>query len=140
MEATDETIRSFESLLDHNKRTKIIWDHAGWSNTGKPTPQLIRELMERHPNLYSSIKIRPPDTPAIMAVSVLDSDFKIKKEWMALFKDYPDRFMIGSDIKLGVRADDIKFIQYHKKVLSQLPPEILKKIERENAEKIFKID
>lgn len=137
MEATDETIRSFERLLDHNKSTKIIWDHAGWSNTGKATPQLMRQLMEKHPNLYSSIKIRAPDTPGIMAVSIFDNEFKIKYEWMALFKDYPDRFMIGSDIKLGIRADDVNQIKNHRSVLKQLPPEILKKIERENAEEIF---
>lgn len=70
-----------------------------WSNTGKATPQLMRQLMEKHPNLYSSIKIRIADTPEMMAVSIFDSDGKVKHEWMALFNDYPDRFMIGSDIK-----------------------------------------
>ncbi|MCZ7404221.1 MAG: amidohydrolase family protein [Candidatus Methanoperedens sp.] len=138
MEATDDTIRGFESLLDHNKSTKIIWDHAGWSNTGKATPQLIRQLMEKHPNLYTSIKIIKEKVSS--AAYIFDNDGTITPEWMALFKDYPDRFMIGSDIKLGVREGEISYVKDQRKVLSQLPPEILKKIERENAEKIFRMN
>lgn len=138
MEATDDTIRGFERLLDHNKSTKIIWDHAGWSNTGKATPQLMRQLMEKHPNLYTSIKIRKEKVGS--TVYIFDNDGTIKPEWMALFKEYPDRFMIGSDIKLGIREGEISYVKDHRKVLSQLPSEILKKIERENAEKIFKMN
>lgn len=138
MEATPETIKGLESLLAHNKNTIIIWDHAGWANTDMPTPQLISQLMKKYPNLYSSIKMRnDKSTPS--SVSIFNSDKQITPEWMSLFKEYPDRFMIGSDIKAGVRADEFTYVKDHLKVLSQLPSEILKKIERENAEKVFQI-
>ncbi|KAF0227306.1 MAG: hypothetical protein FD133_1278 [Erysipelotrichaceae bacterium] len=139
MEATTETVKGLESLLAHNKNTIIIWDHAGWGNTDMATPQLISQLMEKYPNLYSSIKIRKDKTTP-SNVSIFNSDKQITPEWISLFKKYPDRFMIGSDIKAGIREDEFTFVKDHLKLLSQLPPDILKKIERENAEKIFQIN
>jgi len=138
MEATAETIKGLESLLAHNKNTIIIWDHAGWANTDMPTPQLIGQLMEKYPNLYSSIKMRK-DNSTPSSVNIFNSDKKITPEWIALFKKFPDQFMIGSDIKAGVRADEFTYVKDHLKLLSQLPSEILKKIERENSKKIFQI-
>lgn len=139
MEATSETVKGLENLLAHNRNTVIIWDHAGWGNTDMATPQLIDQLMEKYPNLYSSIKIRnDKSTPVV--ISIFDSDKKIKSEWLSLIKKYPDRFMIGSDIKAGIRADEFTFVKDHLKLLSQLPVSILIMIERENAEEIFNIE
>lgn len=138
MEATDETIRSFEILLDYNKNTKIIWDHAGWSSTGMSTPAIVGQLMNKHSNLYLSIKMRN-DKSASSEVNILNADKTITPEWMTLFKEYPDRFMIGSDIKAGIRADEFSYVKDHLIVLGQLPSEILKQIERENAIEIFGI-
>jgi predicted DNA-binding antitoxin AbrB/MazE fold protein/predicted urease superfamily metal-dependent hydrolase len=138
MEATDETVSGLESLLDHNKNTKIIWDHASWSSTDQATPQLISQLMGKHPNLYSSIKIREENSSS--AVYIFDDNGEITSEWMALLKKYPDRFMIGSDIKPGRKANEFSIIKTHRDFLEQLPPEILKPIERDNAKEIFKID
>ncbi len=139
MEATPETLRGLEALLAHNKKTIIIWDHAGWANTDMPTPQLIGELMEKYPNLYASIKMRKDKTtPA--SVSIFNSAKQITPEWLSLFKAFPDRLMIGSDIKAGIREDEFSFVKDHVKLLSQLPSDILKKIERENAIRIFKIE
>lgn len=140
MEATDETVAGLEKLLDHNKSAKLIWEHAGRSNTGKTTPLLMRRLMKEHPNLYSAVKIRKAKTAERIAVRILDDEDKITPEWMALFRDFPDRFMIGSDIKPGEKEDDFSHIKYQRTFLSRLPPEIAKKIERENAKKIYKIN
>jgi len=80
------------------------------------------------------------DKSASSEVNILNTAKTITPEWMALFKEYPDRFMIGSDIKAGIRADEFSYVKDHLKVLDQLPSEILKKIERDNAIAIFKID
>ncbi|MCX6744595.1 MAG: amidohydrolase family protein [Candidatus Parcubacteria bacterium] len=138
MEATDETVKGLESLLDHNKNTKIIWDHASWSNTDQATPALISQLMTKHPNLYSSIKIRSENSTS--AVYIYDNKGQITSEWLTLLKKYSDRFMIGSDIKPGRNADEFLIIKTHRNFLEQLPSEILKPIERDNAIKLFKIN
>jgi len=145
MEATAETIKGLESLLDHNVNTKIIWDHTGWSHTvnktayysDMATAKLMGQLMEKHPNLYSSIKIRKENQNSL--IYIFNSNSEITPEWMAVLVKYSDRFMMGSDIKPGIDADQFPIIKDHRKFLSQLPSDILKKIERENAEKIFQI-
>lgn len=133
-EAADKGIAGLEKLLNHNIKTRVIWSHTAWSRTVKfASAELMRQLIEKHPNLYSSIKLRKSGT------GFLDEDGRIKSEWLALFKDYPERFMIGSDIKPGQREDEFRYIKEHRQFLEQLPPKILKKIERENAKEIFKI-
>jgi Tat protein secretion system quality control protein TatD with DNase activity len=139
MEATDETIAGLAKLLDYNENTTIIWDHAGWSNTGKATPEVLGKLMKDHPNLYSSIKLRKPETEEMAAVSILDQNGTIKKDWLKLFTDYPDRFMIGTDIKFGFGDDsnNTQLIEMHRDFLGQLPQEIAKKIGTENGGAVF---
>lgn len=132
----DNGITGLEKLLDHNKKTKIIWSHTAWSRTNykSASVELMRQLLEKHPNLYSSIKIQT-DT------AFMDENNKIKSEWLTLFKDYSERFMVGSDIKPGVgKSDEFNLIIRHRDFLEQLPPEILKPIERDNAKKLFKIN
>lgn len=135
VEGEDSGIAGLEKLLDHNKKTKIIWSHTAWSRTDSEssTVELIRGLMEKHPNLYSTIKIQTE-------TAFLDDANKIKSDWLALFRDYPDRFMIGSDIKPGERPNEFKFVKAHIKFLEQLPSDILKQFERENAKKVFQIE
>jgi predicted TIM-barrel fold metal-dependent hydrolase len=86
-------IQDFEELLRHNRKAKIIWAHAGADFTGYRTPELCRRLLKAHSNLYMEIKYDPV-TPGRNPVVV---DGKIKPEWLKLFQDFPDRFVIGSD-------------------------------------------
>jgi len=131
--------------LNHNINTKIIWNHAGWSDlatknslySDMATPQLFEKLMEKHPNLYSSIKIRKEIITS--PISIFNRNSEIPSDWIEVLNKYPDRFMIGSDIKLGMIEDQFKMINDTRRFLDQLLSVILKGIERENAENIFKI-
>ncbi|MEK6959182.1 MAG: aryl-sulfate sulfotransferase [archaeon] len=134
IESGENGIAGLEKLLDHNTNAKIIWSHLAWSRTNftSAAAEQMRTLLEKHPNLYSSIKIQSD-------VAFLDSSDNIEPEWMQLFKDYPDRFMIGSDIKPAQRSQDWMFVANHRDFLAQLPSNILKPIERENAIRLYKI-
>ena len=139
MEATNDSIKGFEELLDHNQSAKIIWDHAGWSNTGMATPQVLGKMMHDHPNLYASIKVRKPKTGEMAAASIMYENGTIKEGWLKLFTDYPDRFMIGSDVKLGFGDDNnaSEIFEAHQRLLEQLPEDIVKKIGTENSQEVF---
>src|SRR5690242_20754393 len=89
---------AFEKLLDHNIKAKIIWAHAGTDFTGYRTPELCRELLQRHPNLYMEIKIEPTATDSPLERG---SSGPIKPDWLKLFKDFPDRFIVGTDQRYG---------------------------------------
>jgi hypothetical protein len=137
MEKPEDMLPGFERLLDHNRNTTIIWSHTGWNVKEYSTPEIWRQLLEKHPNLYGSIKCRP-FVPSDSVPLVLE-DKTINKKWLELFKDFPDRFMIGSDIKPGDRPNEFDFIAPHLQILKSLPREVQNKIARGNAMRIYRI-
>jgi hypothetical protein len=56
-ESLQENISGLERLLAHNGNAHIVWAHAGWDLTGERTVPLMRSLLEKHPNLYMSVKL-----------------------------------------------------------------------------------
>jgi predicted TIM-barrel fold metal-dependent hydrolase len=129
-----ENIAPFERLLSHNPRARFIWAHAGSDNTGYRTPELSRRLLQAHPNLYMEIKFDPgfpgKNPPMI--------DGKLRPEWLKLFSDFPDRFIIGSDQHFDPPATaPLARAQANALLLDQLPMELRKKIAMENAVRIY---
>ena len=98
-------IAAFERLLAHNPRAKIVWAHLGWDTTGYRTPELTRRLLEAHPNLFMEIKLDPLDTELKNSPLSNGASGTIKPEWLKLFTDFQDRFVIGSD-RITRRAQD----------------------------------
>ena len=143
MEATDDNLPALERLLQHNRKTRIVWAHTGWSELGQGTADVWQRLMARHPNLYGSIKHRKlgsrysSDRDAIR-----DDSGRIRPPWLRLFEGYPDRFMIGTDIKPGVRDTPShidKHVGHMREFLRRLPPHLRAPIARENAVRVFKL-
>jgi len=140
-----ENIAALERLLSHNRNARIIWAHAGWDNTGYRTIELMHQLLQRHTNLYMSIKIQRPLYPHNMP---LDNKGQIPPEWLDLIRSVPDRFVIGSDIFYGVSGEvtwrtpggesqpreDPTWI-----FLRKLPPDLARKLAYENVVQIYKL-
>ncbi|MBA4394386.1 MAG: hypothetical protein C0407_12615 [Desulfobacca sp.] len=135
-----ENISAFERLLDHNPKARIIWAHVGWCNTGFRTPTLCRVLFEKHPNLFMSFKLAPESLPETRPVS---EDRKIiKPEWLQLMKDFPDRFILGTDqfyVAPGGRAVGPQKTEATKYFMTLLPPELARLIGIENPIRIFNL-
>lgn len=129
-------IAAFERLLAHNRRARIIWAHAGWDNTGYRTPGLCRRLLRDHPNLYMDIKIDPlkPGKNSPLTDGAAGS---VKPEWLKLFRDFPDRFVIGSDQHYPEPKADTQRWQAVVSLLNQLPPDLQRKIGTENAARLY---
>lgn len=127
-----ENISVFERLLAHNPRAKIIWAHLGSDGTGYRTPDLCRRLLQKHSNLYMEIKL-DPKTPG---KNFLMANGKIKPDWLKLFEDFPDRFIIGSDQHYPEppgpqRWEEVVLL------LNQLPAKLRKRIGTENVAQIY---
>ena len=127
-------IPALEKLLAHNARAKIIWAHAGSDNIGYRTPELCRRLLQAHANLYMEIKFDPgfpgKDPPIV--------DGKLKPEWLKLYSDFPDRFIIGSDQHFDPpAAAPLARAQQNALLLNQLPSDLRKKIAMDNALRIY---
>ncbi len=128
-------IAAFERLLSHNPRAKIVWAHLGWDTTGYRTPGLTRRLLEAHPNLFMEIKLDPLD-PEKNSPLEDGASGRIKPEWLKLFMDYQDRFVIGSDQHYPMGSGPQRW-QAIVTVFNQLPIIVRQKIGTENAIRIY---
>lgn len=138
-------ISGLEKLLSHNPKARIVWQHLGWDNTGERTVDLSRRLLKAHPNLFLAVRVekRPMQiggkTP--MPNRIIDRDGKIKPEWMELFKEFPDRFVIGTDEFFnpnGGSPEPIESFRSTWKILDQLPDNLKKKFGGDNAKAIYR--
>lgn len=135
------TIPAFERLLEHNLKARIVWQHIGWDNTGEMTTQLLRKMLEKHPNLYIAIKAIP-NSGEIHKNRITDEDFHILPEWQSLIEDFSDRIVVGADEFIavpGMTPQKPLFFRETWSTLDQLPPALLKKIARDNPKRIYKL-
>jgi predicted TIM-barrel fold metal-dependent hydrolase len=126
-------IAAFERLLDHNPRARIVWVHAGWDLTGERTVPLMRALLERHPNLYMTVKSDNAGTPA---TAPFLPGGGLKPGWLAMLEAFPDRFVVGSD----QFYDDPQIRTYRARAfVDALPMDIARRIAYENVKYIYRL-
>jgi predicted TIM-barrel fold metal-dependent hydrolase len=127
-------IAAFEKLLSHNPGAKVIWAHLGSDFTGLRTVELDRRLLQAHPNLYMEVKT-DPDAHGLNYP--LAADGKLKPDWLKLFTDFPDRFVIGSDQHYPEPKGADKRWQETILLFNQLPADVRKKIGTENVAHLY---
>ena len=133
----------FERLLAHNRATPIVWDHLGWDNTGQRTPELVRSLLQEHPNLYMSLRYfpTPKAEPSVEKNRLVDTHGKLRPEWMAVFEEFPDRFVLGGDefymMQGGRSHGSTGSVKLTVDLLSQMPADLAQKIGYANAQKLY---
>jgi len=137
----------FERLLAHNRKTKIVWAHAGGDPLGYFTPRLVRELLGRHPNLALSIRPTGP-----LPGAMVHPKGAINDDWIAVLGDFPDRFVIGSDnFVVATRytgPDTARIFEQRaemqrrgiRRLLSHLPADLARRIGYENAERLYRLN
>ena len=139
---------AFERFLDHNRRTKISWAHVGSDRLSFWTASFTRDMLGRHPNLYMSLRMFASRSGLNHPLT----DDGITEDWMATFRQFPDRFFIGGDqffLSSALRRKDgpsVKFARLSQdtrdrvnRFLSYLPAEIARKFAFENAVRVYKI-
>ncbi len=143
-EQLQENIESFERLLAHNRQAKIIWVHLGWDNTEKRGIDLTRRLLAENPNLFMSIRIASGmrDRGVTKPTFPLDGSGRLRAEWLTLFQEFPDRFVIGSDeiIKPTNDHPSAGSIRSTIGLLEQLEPSLKRRIGYENSYRLYKIN
>lgn len=128
-----ENISGFERLLARNRNARIIWAHAGWDMTGERTVPLMRALLARHSNLYMSVKLDPRGP---QRTSALDPAGAIRPGWLALLREFPDRFMAGSD---QFHDEGEKRLARARAFADALPADIAGPVARENALRVYRL-
>ncbi len=125
-------IAAFERLLAHNRRARIIWAHLGADFTGARTPAESRRLLRAHPNLYLEIK----HDPRAIGRNRVMVDGTVAAEWLALFQEFPARFLIGSDQHYPEQGQPPRWPSVVA-ILNQLPPALREQIGAANARRLF---
>ncbi len=133
---------AFERLLAHNRDARIVWAHAGTDPLGTRTPKIQRELLSRNPNLFMSLRL---GATAPQPFTALGPDKKLKPIWLALLRDFPDRFVIGTDFfhspgTGSQRGPNEETLENYRATLAQMPSELAEAIAHGNAEKIYRLE
>lgn len=115
----NEYSSELENALAHNRNTKIIWAHCGYSSHEK-----IRKLFSKHPNLYGDLSILADPTKGRSRM-ITDDDNILLPEWKKIFEDYSHRLMFGSDMGMSISRynQTPEIINHYRKLLYQLKPE-----------------
>jgi hypothetical protein len=137
---------AFERLLAHNRKTKIVWAHAGSDPLGFFTPTLVRALLGRHTNLALSIRPTGPRPGAMV-----QQTGAVNEEWVSVLRDFPDRFVLGSDTMIVATHYSGSQIPHLfarrgagqrpgiRRLLAVLSPDLARRIGYENAERLYKL-
>ena len=132
-ETLKENISGFERLLAHNRNARIVWAHAGWDLTGERTVPLMRALLARHSNLYMSVKL---DGRSVQRTSALDPAGAIRPGWLELLREFPDRFMVGSD---QFHDQGTERLARARTFADGLPADLAPRVARDNALRVYRL-
>lgn len=112
-----------ERLFRHDPQALILWAHSGFDR-----PDAVRVMLRRHPTLWADLAFRNDHA----------AQGQVDSAWRALFEEFPDRFMVGTDTFTPERWF---YIEEHAKWsrgwLANLPRPLAEKIAWRNAEALF---
>lgn len=125
-------LEEMEAALSKNPEVKFIWAHAGTSkelHRHQEELEFLRPLLQRLLAKYDNLTIDLSWT--LIEPYLLDEQGKPRPQWLALLKQYPQRFVLGSDV-VG-RFDNLGNTMHRfDPVLQALPPEMAKAIAHDN--------
>jgi len=102
---------------------RILWAHSGFER-----PENVREMLKKHKNLWCDLAFRTDHATA----------GKPSPEWRALFMEFPDRFMLGTDSYVPERWHFIiEHARWARAWLADLPADVAERIAFRNGEALF---
>lgn len=137
-----ENLLGFERFLAHNRKARIIWSHAGSDPGRQRSVVLMRGLLERHPNLYMSIRMVAAGP---LPLTPLDTEGKIRGEWRQMLEDFKGRFFFQTDrfYRLGeplMAFGPTDGFNLTRRVLDQLPEDVARALAFENVQRVYRLD
>jgi Tat protein secretion system quality control protein TatD with DNase activity len=151
-EGEPDMSQQMRQMLREWPKTKVIWAH----NCGRAPASQIAEFLRVFPQLtcdLAGMSVPMPNpfgwgtfnthagrnyTPNGHVTRIQENDGTTNPSMRELFEQFPDRFMIGTDI-----AHPFAYARYKevivafRRVLSQLSPDTARKIGNDNAERLF---
>ena len=114
---------AIERLYRQYPEARILWAHSGFDR-----PESVRAMLGRHRNLWCDLAFR----------SDQGAGGKVPAEWRAVFTEFPDRFMVGTDTYTPERWHYIvEHANWSRAWLADLPPPLAERIAYRNADALF---
>ena len=114
---------AIERLFRQWPEARILWAHSGFDQ-----PDRLREMLRKHRNLWCDLAFRTDH----------GSGGKIGPEWRAVFLEFPDRFMVGTDSYTPERWPYVvEHANWSRAWMKDLPPEVAERIAYRNGEAVF---
>jgi predicted TIM-barrel fold metal-dependent hydrolase len=114
---------AIERLFQQDPQARVLWAHSGFDR-----PEKVSELLRKHKNLWCDLAFR----------SEHGSAGKVPAEWRALFTEFPDRFMVGTDTFTPERWHYVgEHAHWTRAWLADLPAPLAERIAWRNAEALF---
>lgn len=114
---------AIERLFRQDPDARILWAHAGFDR-----PEAVRAMLRRHRNLWCDLAFR----------SDQGAGGKVPAEWRAMFAEFPDRFMVGTDTYTPERWHYVvEHAKWSRAWLADLPPALAERIAWRNGEALF---
>jgi len=114
---------ALERLYRQDPDARILWAHSGFER-----PDDVREMLKKHKNLWCDLAFRTDHV----------AGGKPTPEWRALFIEFPDRFMLGTDTYVPERWH---YVGGHASAargwLADLPADAAERIAWRNGEALF---
>ena len=112
-----------ERIFKQDPGARVLWAHAGFAPVEK-----VREMMRKHKGLWADLALR----------SEVGSGGRVNPDWRAVFIEFPDRFMVGTDTWTPSRWHDIvSHAAFSRAWLADLPADLAERIAWKNAESLF---
>ena len=112
-----------ERLFRQDKDARILWAHSGFDR-----PDQVRDMLRKYPNLWCDLAFRNEHGTA----------GKVPAEWRAVFTEFPDRFMVGTDTFTPERWHYVvEHAQWSRAWLADLPPALAERIAWRNGAALF---
>lgn len=112
-----------ERLFQQYPEARILWAHAGFER-----PEVVRDMLRRHPRLWADLAFRTDH----------GADGRVAPEWRAVFLEFPDRFMVGTDTFTPERWHYVgEHAAWSRAWLADLPPDVAERIAWKNGEALF---
>jgi len=133
LEADLTSVAEMERLLDITPQGTFIWAHTGFF----ADPPLLARLFQQHPDLSAELSWRDERSGNLRQQISIGG--QLKPDWKDLLEQFPDRFVIGTDVSGQSLAEYEAVINYWRGVLPQLSPATAEKIAHQNAEHLLNL-
>jgi hypothetical protein len=104
-------------------QARILWAHSGFER-----PEAVAQMLRKHKNLWCDLAFRTDQA----------SNGKVDPAWRAVFMEFPDRFMVGTDSFTPERWHYIaEHAEYSRGWLADLPRDVAERIAWKNGETVI---